>query len=48
MKEFYRHLHVPGMSRAEALQQAQLTLLRQQQYGDPFFWAPFLLINNWM
>jgi CHAT domain-containing protein/uncharacterized protein HemY len=48
MKEFYRHLRVPGMSRAQALQQAQLMLLMDQQYGDPFFWAPFLLINNWL
>jgi CHAT domain-containing protein len=48
MTEFYRHLQVPGTSRAQALQQAQLTLLKRQQYDDPFFWAPFLLINNWL
>lgn len=48
MAEFYRQLHAPGMSRARALQQAQLTLLKQPQYAEPFFWAPFLLINNWL
>jgi CHAT domain-containing protein/predicted negative regulator of RcsB-dependent stress response len=48
MKSFYRHLQVPGTSRAQALQQAQLTLLRHPQYSEPFFWAPFLLINNWL
>jgi CHAT domain-containing protein len=48
MTEFYRHLQTPGTSRAHALQQAQLTLLRQSQYAEPFFWAPFLLINNWL
>jgi CHAT domain-containing protein len=48
MTEFYRHLHDPHTSKARALQQAQLTLLRQPQYADPFFWAPFLLINNWL
>jgi CHAT domain-containing protein len=48
MTEFYRHLQVSGMSRVQSLQLAQLTLLRHQQYTDPFFWAPFLLINNWL
>jgi CHAT domain-containing protein len=48
MTEFYRHLQVPGMSRARALQQAQILLLKHAQYADPFFWAPFLLINNWL
>jgi CHAT domain-containing protein len=47
MTEFYRHLHAPHTSKALALQQAQLALLRQPRYADPFFWAPFLLINNW-
>jgi CHAT domain-containing protein len=48
MTEFYRHLRDPNTSRARALQQAQLRLLRQPQYADPFFWAAFLLINNWL
>jgi CHAT domain-containing protein/Tfp pilus assembly protein PilF len=48
METFYQHLQDPGMSKARALQQAQLTLLKQSQYADPFFWAPFLLINNWL
>jgi CHAT domain-containing protein len=47
MTAFYRHLQEPQASKAQALQRAQLALLRQPQYADPFFWAPFLLINNW-
>ena len=39
---------VVTVTRERALQQAQLTLLKQSQYADPFFWAPFLLINNWL
>ena len=35
-------------SRAWALQQAQITLLQNPRYADPFFWASFLLINNWL
>jgi CHAT domain-containing protein len=48
MAAFYEQLQLPDVSRAQALQQAQLRLLQQPQYADPFFWAPFLLLNNWL
>jgi CHAT domain-containing protein len=48
MQRFYEHLHTPGTSRARALQQAQLALLHDPTYASPVFWAPFLLINNWL
>jgi CHAT domain-containing protein len=48
MTRFYQHLQNPAMSRAQALQQAQLALLKHSDYTMPFFWAPFLLINNWL
>jgi CHAT domain-containing protein len=48
MRAFYEQLQKLGMSRARALQQAQKLLLDDPQYADPFFWAPFLLINNWL
>jgi CHAT domain-containing protein len=25
-----------------------VTLLKHERFADPFFWAPFLLINNWL
>ena len=46
--EFYRQLSTPGCSRAAALQRAQLKLLNEEQYEHPGYWAPFLLINNWL
>jgi CHAT domain-containing protein len=48
MTTFYQQLQTPGVSRARALQQAQVSLLQQAQYAEPFFWAPFVLINNWL
>jgi CHAT domain-containing protein len=36
------------VSRALALQRAQIKLLQDARYHEPFFWAPFLLINNWL
>lgn len=44
---FYTALKQPGISRAEALRQAQLSLLRSPNYQHPYYWAPFVLIGNW-
>lgn len=49
MVEFYRILSTePGISKAEALRQAQLTLMKNRQYQHPFYWAPFVLVGNWL
>jgi CHAT domain-containing protein len=48
MQTFYQHLRMPGVSKARALQQAQVVLLKDPRYADPYFWAPFLLLNNWL
>ena len=46
--EFYRQLQDPGVSRAVALQRAQLKLHEDKRYEHPGYWSPFLLINNWL
>lgn len=46
--EFYRQLQQPDRSKAVALQQAQLSILKDPTRAHPTFWAPFLLINNWL
>ncbi len=46
--EFYRQLQKPDLSKAQALQQAQLGLLADRRYQHPGYWAPFLLIGNWL
>ncbi|NER52552.1 MAG: CHAT domain-containing protein, partial [Symploca sp. SIO1A3] len=50
MSEFYRQLTQtnPPMTKAEALRQAQLTLLRDVKYNHPYFWASFVLVGNWL
>jgi CHAT domain-containing protein len=47
VSEFYRQLQNPAVSRARALQQAQLKLLSNMRHEHPAYWAPFLLLNNW-
>jgi CHAT domain-containing protein len=47
--EFYRQLGAEDApSKAEALRRAQLLLLADARYREPFYWAPFLLIGNWL
>jgi CHAT domain-containing protein len=48
MSEFYRHLKSSDISKAKALQNAQKGLIAQKRYQHPAYWAPFLLIGNWL
>jgi len=48
INQFYLQIKDPSVSRAMALQQAQLSLLEDPRYGHPGYWSPFLLINNWL
>ena len=37
-----------GMSKAEALQQAQITVMKTPEYwGHPAYWAAFMLVGDW-
>jgi CHAT domain-containing protein len=47
--DFYTELIThPQFSKAHALQAAQRKLLGQARYGHPCYWAPYLIIGNWM
>lgn len=46
--EFYRRYAQPGVSKAEALRQAQLSFVHSPQYQHPVYWAAFVLIGNWI
>ena len=48
IKEFYHQIENPSVSRAVALQQAQLNLAGDPRFNHPGYWSPFLLINNWL
>ncbi len=45
---FYSGLAQPGATKAAALRAAQLGLLQSPSYRHPAYWAPFLLIGNWL
>ncbi len=48
VSEFYRQLRDPSVSKAVAIQRAQIKLLGDRVYEHPAYWSPFLLLNNWL
>jgi CHAT domain-containing protein len=48
MGQFYRVLANTKVSKAEALRQAQLSLLKDPNFRHPRYWAPYVLVGNWL
>jgi CHAT domain-containing protein len=46
--EFYKQFQDRTVSKAAALQRAQLKMLEDPAFKHPGYWAPFLLLNNWL
>ena len=47
MEEFYKNLVKKKLSKTDALRKAQLTMLKDEKYSHPFYWAPFVLLGDW-
>lgn len=45
---FYKELTQVKSTKVESLRHAQVTLLRDSQYQHPIYWAPFVLVGNWL
>lgn len=49
MQRFYRELATRQVSKADALQRAQQEILADPRFRrHPYFWAPFILVGNWL
>lgn len=48
MEQLYNQLAQQKISKAEALRQAQLVLLKDRWYRHPFYWSPYILVGNWL
>lgn len=49
MGEFYRALTNPETTKAEALRRAQQFILQDPELSKyPYYWAPYVLIGNWL
>lgn len=47
MTRFYKKLLVEKQRPAAALRAAQLELIRNTQWKEPFYWAPFIIQGEW-
>ena len=47
MTYFYQQLEA-GMTKAEALRQAQIYLLQEEGYFAPHYWGTYVLVGNWL
>lgn len=48
MSDMYRRRQNQKLTKTEALRQAQISLQSQSRYAHPFYWAPFILMGNWL
>lgn len=46
MNRFYGHLRA-GTAKDEALQAAQVELIRSSEFSHPYYWAAFQLVGDW-
>jgi len=46
--EFYTNLKNSKISKAGALRESQLVMIKDPRFSHPSYWAPFLLIGNWL
>jgi CHAT domain-containing protein/predicted Zn-dependent protease with MMP-like domain len=48
VKKFYTEWYKNRVSKAEALRRAQQALISSGKYAHPYYWAPFVLVGNWL
>ncbi|MEH2288342.1 CHAT domain-containing protein [Nostoc sp.] len=48
MSKFYQELGNKNLTKAEVLRRAQLALLQNPKYKRPRYWAPYVLLGNWL
>jgi len=46
MKLFYDGLN-HSQNKAQAMREAQMSMIKNKKFKHPFFWSPFILIGNW-
>ncbi len=45
---FYNNLVGRKQTRAGALREAQVSMIRSDKFGHPAYWAPFLMVGSWL
>ncbi|HEY9831722.1 MAG TPA: CHAT domain-containing protein, partial [Stenomitos sp.] len=48
MGQFYQELAKPSVTKAEAIRRAQQSILNNPNWQHPYYWAPYILVGNWL
>ncbi|OLT63217.1 hypothetical protein BJP37_10360 [Moorena bouillonii PNG] len=48
MNRFYQELTDTSISKAEALNRAQKSILQDPNYEHPYYWAAYIMVGNWL
>lgn len=48
LSSFYKYLNSSDISKAKALQKAQIDLIKTKEFNHPFYWSAFILVGNWL
>jgi CHAT domain-containing protein len=48
METFYLGIAKYHLTKAESLRRSQIELLHNDEFSHPLYWAPFVLIGNWL
>lgn len=48
ISQFYQELTKSHITKSQALRNAQLSLLKQEEYSIPYFWSSYILVGNWL
>jgi CHAT domain-containing protein len=48
MIALYQSLSSGNVTRAESLRFAQQSLIKDKDHSHPYYWAPFILLGNWL
>jgi CHAT domain-containing protein len=48
MRQFYQELAKPSVTKAEAIRRAQQSILQDPNWQHPYYWAPYVLVGNWL
>ncbi|NEO16875.1 MAG: CHAT domain-containing protein [Moorea sp. SIO3F7] len=48
MNRFYQELTDKSISKAEALNRAQKSILQNPNYEHPYYWAAYIMVGNWL
>jgi CHAT domain-containing protein len=48
MSRLYQELSDRRVTKAESLRRAQLAILEDPDFQHPYYWAPFVLVGNWL